>query len=272
MDYELLYSDYIASMEEFCQLEAEYYDNLGLYGLAEQQAQPGQIDQDSARKITNGISMVMVVRNFIAKLILKIKQFIFNFKKKQKEIETLKRTADPNAINGKQITTLYIFGGGKGIAKGKVDEVLKGLGDLVNQFGKGIVSDVVDKSIDSAMTLQNSLKKKETISTPEQAKSAIANADFTLSEGIRYSEQLQKMCDQAKGNLNLQKANDNDKNYIAWLKFVMRAFQTAYVNATKFTYSVTMNFYKLLKQLQIKTVGKASAKDESAMTKKNDNN
>ena len=262
MDYELLYSDYIASMEEFCQLEAEYYDKQGLYSLAEEEQQPGKLDQDSRKKILNGISMVMVVRNFIAKLILKIKQFIFNFKKKQKEIEVLKRTADPSSINGKQITTLYIFGSGKGIAKGKVDEVIKGLGELVNQYDKVVVADVVDKAMDNAMTLQNSLKKKETISTPEQAKAAISNADFTLSEGIRYSEQLQKMCDQAKGSLNLQKANDNDKTYIAWLKFVMRAFQTAYVNATKFTYSVTMNFYKLLRQLQTKTVGKASAPEE----------
>ena len=262
MDYELLYSDYIASMEEFCQLEAEYCDKQGLCSLAEEQQQSGQIDQDSARKVFNGVSMVMVVRNFIAKLVLKIKQFIFNFKKKQKEIEMLKRTADSNSINGKQITTLYIFGSGKGIAKGKVDEVIKGLGELVDQYNKDVVANTVDKAMDSIMTIQNSLKKKETISTPEQAKAAISNADFTLSEGIRYSEQLQKMCDQAKGSLNLQKANDNDKTYIAWLKFVMRTFQTAYVNATKFTYSVTMNFYKLLKQLQTKTAGKASATEE----------
>lgn len=262
MDYELLYSDYIASMEEFCQLEAEYCDKQGLYGLAEEQQQPGQVNPDTARHGLNAASMVLVVRNFIAKLVLKIKQFIFNFKKKQKEIEMLKRTADPNSINGKQITTLYIFGGGKGIAKGKVDEVIKGLEELVNQYGKGVVADVVDKAVANAMTLQNSLKKKDTISTPEQAKAAISNADFTLSEGIRYSEQLQKMCGQAKGSLNLQKANDDDKTYIAWLKFVMRAFQTAYVNATKFTYSVTMNFYKLLKQLQTKTAGKASATEE----------
>lgn len=262
MDYELLYSDYIASMEEFCQLEAEYYDNQGLCGLAEQQAQPGQIDQDTARNTLNAGSMVMVVRNFIVKLILKIKQFVFNFKKKQKEIEVLKRTADPNSINGKQIATLYLFGSGKGVAKGKIDEIIKGLQELVNQYNRAVVLDSVNKALDNAMELQNSLKKKETISTPEQAKSAIANADVSLSEGIRYSEQLQKMCDQAKGNLNLQKANDDDKTYIAWLKFIMRVFQTAYVNATKFIYGVTMNFYKLLKSLQAKAVGKASAPEE----------